>query len=274
MNKIDTDFTGIRNSAFVTLYAHWRDSLDRRSILHDSRAGGVMEQLSFDFSQFTRIHYTRFTIAARSGLLDEWVRRFLSDNLGAVVLDVGCGLDSRVFRVDPTPGHHWYDVDFPDMITLRDRLYPKRPDHTSAGAAVTEPGWLERIPGDQPVIVVADSLFMFLPEDELRQFLRRVIDHFPRGEIVFTAYSSLVKQREAKKGLPPFFERNDIRMRWTYDGPDDIARLDDRLRLVERHSQTELRLHRNAPLYDKLMCAFINIFPSGRYAGTVLRYRF
>jgi O-methyltransferase involved in polyketide biosynthesis len=274
MNKTDTHFTGIRNSAFVTLYARWRDSLDRRSILHDCWAGGVVERLSFDFAQFTRLRYTRFTIAARSRLLDEWVRRFLPDNPGAAVLDVGCGLDSRVFRVDPPPGHHWYDVDFPDMIALRDGLYPKRPDHISVGAGVADPDWLERIPGDRPVIVVADSLFMFLSEDELRRFLRRVADHFPSGEVVFTAYSSLVKRREAKKGLRPFFERNDIRMRWTHDGPDDIARLDDRLLQVEQHSQTELRLHRGAPLSDKLMCALVNLSRSGRLAGTVLRYQF
>jgi hypothetical protein len=33
---------------------------------------------------------------------------------GAVVLDLGCGLDSRVFRVDPAAGHRWDDLDFPD----------------------------------------------------------------------------------------------------------------------------------------------------------------
>ncbi|MFI5896974.1 class I SAM-dependent methyltransferase [Actinoplanes sp. NPDC051513] len=274
MTQLDTNFAGIRNSAFVTLRARWLDSLDRRSILHDSWANSVAQQLNFDFTQLPQFDYTRFTIAARSRLLDEWVRRFLPDHPKAVVLDVGCGLDSRVLRVDPAPGHHWYDVDFPDMISLRDRVYPERSEHTSIGAAVADPGWLESISGDRPVIVVADTLFMFLPDDELRQFLRRVVDHFPHGEVVFTAYSGLVKQREIKKGLPPFFERNDIRIRWTYDGPDDIARLDDRLRLVERRSQTELRLHHGAPLYDKLMCTFVNISPQGRYAGTILRYQF
>ncbi|WP_214415037.1 hypothetical protein [Sphaerisporangium fuscum] len=79
---------------------------------------------------------------SRPAIDDEWVRRFLSDNPGAVVLDVGCGLESRVFRIDPAPGRHWYDVDFAGMIILRDRLYPSRPDHTSVGAELTDAaGW-------------------------------------------------------------------------------------------------------------------------------------
>jgi O-methyltransferase involved in polyketide biosynthesis len=275
MNKIDTVFTGIRNSAFVTLYGRWRDSLDGpRAILGDPWAATLAERLSFDFSQLSGTNYARYTIAARTRVLDDWVGRFLSDHPGAAVLDVGCGLDSRVFRIDPAPGHHWYDTDFPDLIELRDRLYPDRPGHTSIGADVADPDWLERIPNDRPVIVVADSVCMFLSEEEVRQLLRRVVDHFPGGEVVFTAYSSVAKRWESKKGLAPFFERNDITMRWTYDGPGDVARLDDRLRLVERRSQTELGLYRKAALYYRALCAIINLVPRYRYSATILRYRF
>jgi Leucine carboxyl methyltransferase len=42
----------------------------------------------------------------------------------AVVLHVGCGLDARVYRLNPGEGVWWYDVDYPDVITLRERVYP------------------------------------------------------------------------------------------------------------------------------------------------------
>ena len=42
---------------------------------------------------------------------------------GAVVLDLGCGLDSRVFRVDPTAGHRCSDLDFPDVIQVKREPY-------------------------------------------------------------------------------------------------------------------------------------------------------
>jgi O-methyltransferase involved in polyketide biosynthesis len=272
--KIGTAFTGIRNSAYVTLCAHRLDSRDPHSLLHDSWAAEAADRLAFDFDELAEFRYARFVITARSRVLDGWTRRFLTENPAAVVLDLGSGFDSRVFRVDPGPGHHWYDVDFPDVIEVRDRLYPQRPGHTGIGTDLTDPGWLERLPADRPVIVVADSLFMFLPEDELRRLLCRVLDHFPRGEIVFTAYSDLVLRQEAKKGLPPFFAENDIRMRWTYHRPGDVVRFDDRLQLVEQHSQTDLRVHRGAALYDKLMCVVVNLLPGARNSSAIVRLRF
>lgn len=57
---------------------------------------------------------------------------------------------------------------------------------------------------------------MFLAEDEVRTLFQRVADHMPRGEFVFTSYSSLVKQREIKRGRRPFFQRHDISQQWTY----------------------------------------------------------
>jgi O-methyltransferase involved in polyketide biosynthesis len=275
MEKIAADFSGVRMTALITLYLRWLDNKDRRSILQDSWADGVVEHLGFDFSPFGSMGYTRFTIAARSRLIDEWVTRYLSENPDAIVLDLGSGFDSRVFRVDPAPGHQWYDVDFPDIIAIRNQLYPARQGHTAIGAPVTEPDWLEHVPGDRPVIVVADSLLMFLDEEEVRTLFRRITGHFPRGEFVFTAYSSLVRKREAKRGRPPFFEKHDISpTKWTLDDPRDAERLDSRLRYEERRSQMDLRLHPHTPLYDRLMCALITAFPSARYAGAILRYRF
>jgi O-methyltransferase involved in polyketide biosynthesis len=275
MEKLRVDFTGARITAFITLYLRWRDSLDRRSLLNDSWAGGVVEGLAFDFGQLAGMNYTRFTIAARSRILDDWVRQYLSDNPGAIVLDLGSGFDSRVFRVDPARGHHWYDVDFPDVIAVRNQLYSERHEHTAIGASVADPDWLDQIPGDRPVIVVADTVLMFLAEDEVRTVFRRIVDHFPRGEFVFTTYSSLVKRREAKRGRPPLFVKYGVTpTAWTYDDRQDVEKFDDRLRYLERRSQTDLSLHARAPLYDRLMCALVNTTRSGKYAGSLLRFRF
>jgi O-methyltransferase involved in polyketide biosynthesis len=38
-------------------------------------------------------------------------------------MELGCGLDSRVVRVDPAAGHRWYDLDFPDVIEVKREPY-------------------------------------------------------------------------------------------------------------------------------------------------------
>ena len=43
----------------------------------------------------------RLAIAARAKMFDLWVEEFLAKNPNANVLHLGCGLDSRVYRVNP-----------------------------------------------------------------------------------------------------------------------------------------------------------------------------
>lgn len=43
------------------------------------------------------------------------VRHFVAHHPDVVVLDLGAGLDGRMFRVDPPPTVDWYDVDFPPL---------------------------------------------------------------------------------------------------------------------------------------------------------------
>jgi len=42
-----------------------------------------------------------YIIATRAATFDLLTRRYLADHPDATVLHLGCGMDSRVFRVDP-----------------------------------------------------------------------------------------------------------------------------------------------------------------------------
>jgi O-methyltransferase involved in polyketide biosynthesis len=40
------------------------------------------------------------------------------------VLHLACGLDTRIFRINPPETVRWVDVDYPDIIALRRALLP------------------------------------------------------------------------------------------------------------------------------------------------------
>ena len=86
------------------------------------------------------------------------MKRFLDVHADCVVLHLGCGFDTRVYRVDPPSTADWYDIDLPDVIELRRQLYPQRAGLHTIAASVTDPQLLDTIPGDKPVLVVAEGL--------------------------------------------------------------------------------------------------------------------
>ena len=59
---------------------------------------------------------------------------------------IGCGLDSRVFRLDPGPGVQWYDVDYQSVIAWLAKIYPTRPRYHLIASSATDQSWLDQIP--------------------------------------------------------------------------------------------------------------------------------
>jgi hypothetical protein len=65
----------------------------------------------------------------------------------ATVLHLGCGLDSRVFRVDPPPSVRWYDVDQAESDRSASAGLPRAPRLHPAGHVAGGPGLAGSDPG-------------------------------------------------------------------------------------------------------------------------------
>jgi len=98
----------------------------------------------------------------RAKAYDESVKRFLQAQSECVVLHLGCGLDTRVYRVNPPSSVGRYDIDLPDVIGLRKRLFAQRAGLHAIAAFLTDPELLDTIPGNRPVLVVAEGLTPYL----------------------------------------------------------------------------------------------------------------
>ena len=162
MNRLVTELSGVRATALLALYARALDNGSAHPILGDRWAEEIITRLDFDFTQFRTAKKERYGVGVRTRQMDEWTTDFITHHPDATVLDLGAGLDSRVFRVNPPSPCHWYDIDYPDVIELRNRLYPAHQHHDTIGADLTHDSWLDQLPRDRPVAVVADGVFMFL----------------------------------------------------------------------------------------------------------------
>src|SRR5690606_38238977 len=146
----------------ATLYGRALDARSPDPILGDTMAVRAVERIDHDFTQIGMDRCKARAVAFRARFLDGWAAEFLAGRPGAVVLHLGCGLDTRVWRLDPPPSVAWFDVDYPEVAGLRRRLFPGRPGLTTAGAQVTEPGWLDQVPTGRPVLVIAEGLVYYL----------------------------------------------------------------------------------------------------------------
>jgi O-methyltransferase involved in polyketide biosynthesis len=223
--------TPIQKTLLITLKGRVVDNADTTPILGDLLAAELVDRLDYDLDTVKLTWGVSLAIAIRSSMLDRAVRNFLRGHPDAVVVELGCGLETRMARLDPPATVDWYDVDFPEVIELRRELLPLRANAHPVGVSLLDPRWTDTIPADRPTILVGDGLFGFLSEPENRQVLARITDHFKGGELVFNAYTKLVARMNGRYtkvvGMPADYRGFGI------GDPRDVVTLNPALTFLE-----------------------------------------
>ncbi|MGO9927430.1 MAG: class I SAM-dependent methyltransferase [Mycobacterium sp.] len=227
--KIPIDLTGSPETMLATLYARALDAEADNPTVGDTFAKDLVSHIDYDWHKtgVTARNATAGTV--RSACFDNWARQFLAAHDRAVVLHLGCGLDDRVFRLDPGPEVEWYDVDYPDVIALVERLYPPREHYHPVAASVTDPAWLGTIPADRPVLLIAEGLTYYLIKDDGIALLRRVVENFPSGELHFDVCNWLSIQIQK---VNPVVRRSGSTLHWAVNEPNDILQAVPGVRLL------------------------------------------
>ena len=272
--KLQIDLSGAAQTMLATLYAKALDADLARPILADRWAKDIVSRLDYDWSQTAITARTSPSVTTRSAHFDTWTRQFLASRpkgSKVTVLHLGCGLDSRYFRIDPGPNVEWYDVDYPDVATLRTQLFPEREHNHVVAASVTDPGYLADVPADRPTLVIGEGLTMYLTRDEGIALLRRVVDRFPSGELQFDAFNTLgIKAQWTNRVVT----RAGATLRWGIDGPDDILAAVPGTRLLAWISVFESEAFRAIPGPYRLMGKVMSALPTLRYMAQYHRYAF
>ncbi len=230
--------TDTKATALLTLYARARQSRSPDPVLPDPWAEQAIARIDYPFEGVRGGEWRDRLLAARARQLDDWTREFLAEHPQATVLHLGCGLDSRAFRIEAPAGVRWLDVDYPETIALRRRLYPERPGYTTIGVPLTDLAWLDSLLAGGPVLALAEGVFMYLTEDALATLLRRVVGHFSSGRLACDVHSRRIVRLQEITGTD--VHGTGARFRWGMRSRADIPRLEPRLRFRARRSGAAL----------------------------------
>ena len=152
-----------------------------------------------DFSRVKQIKMNELLNSMRiifTREMDRYAREFLSRHPEAVVVHIGCGLDSRFERVD-NGQVEWYDLDLPEVIELRRNLLGQEGKrHHLLGYSVLEDAWLEAVTtpvglathSPRPILFIAETVFVYFTEAQVRSLVLMLRDHLPGSELVFDGW--------------------------------------------------------------------------------------
>jgi len=195
MSEINNpNLSGVTETLLIPLYNRAMESQRPDAMMKDEKAVALVTQMSYDFDQVRKIRMFEANKVARIMLtreMDRYARDFLSRHPEAVVVHIGCGLDSRFERVD-NGRVEWYDLDLPDVIGLRRKFIGDEGErYHLLGCSVLEDVWLEavKVHSQRPFLFLAENVFVYFREAQVKSVVLRLRDHFPGAELVFDGWT-------------------------------------------------------------------------------------
>lgn len=227
--------TAESETLFIPLYSKAEMSREGK-ILSDKKAEEIVSSIEYDFSKNKISKYVNIYMGIRAAIIDDYANKYLKMNPGAIVLHLGCGLDSRIERMIEKP-HLWYDLDLPDVIKVRKQFYVETENYRMISSSVTDLEWINSIESSiSPTLIIAEGLTMYLKEEEIKELFLAFKSKFEQADLIFDAYSlSSVRMSKYKNPV----NKMGATIRWGLDSPHEIEKFADGITHLETRYFTD-----------------------------------
>jgi len=192
----DIKISDISSTMLLTLYCHAMESRSPDPIINDpeavritdalnSRLAGSGDRMFRDLAQGKLDKKLIMFISLRTVKFDDYARAFLRDNPAGTVVNLGCGLDTRFWRID-NGRMNFYDLDLPEVIEIKKKLCKEAGRYHMIASSVLDYDWLQLLKEQTggPVLFLAEGLFMYLEKKDVRELVLKLQSAFPGCELV------------------------------------------------------------------------------------------
>ena len=222
----------VNRTLFIPLYGKAKVS-KQGIILHDPDAEQIWKAEGFPIHGKSASKWLAYNMAMRARVFDDWIEGMLSAHPEAVVLHIGCGLDSRARRVRQAY-QTWIDCDFPEVISARRQYFEETGSYRMMALDASKSEQLETLPDGETAILILEGLSMYLSEEQLRLFFRTLKSKYVHLYALMDVYTGF--GAKASKYKNPVHDVG-VSQLYGYDRIEDIIRGLD-LHPVREHSFT------------------------------------
>lgn len=219
MEKVNIQ--GVPETMLQTLFARAAHSQKEEHKFYDKKAIEIVKQLDYDFSKAKKDAAMSSGVIARTILLDRMVGAFLEENPDAAVVNIACGLDTRVYRLD-NGQVRWYNLDLPEVIEIRRRFLKEQGRISMIARSAMDESWAAEI--EDPtgkVLVVLEGLVMYLTETDVKKILSIICGRFEHAEIIMETMNPFIMRYMKEKSI----EASKARFTWGLKTGRELERM-------------------------------------------------
>ncbi|MDD4032013.1 MAG: class I SAM-dependent methyltransferase [Bacteroidales bacterium] len=259
-----------KETLLIPLYGKALESKKKSPVLFDAKAIEIIENINYDFSSLKIPGKTNTMMCLRAKLFDNFTSAFLKSRNNSVVIHLGCGLDSRYNRINNLEVD-WYDLDYEEVIDLRQSFYQESEKYHLIASSVTKSEWIKRIPvSAENYLVIAEGLFMYLKEDEIKELLHLIKQRVGNYTLIFDTYSVYTAKRVKNH---PSIKKTGAKIYWGIDKPDKLRDWDKEIIFNKEILFTSNEELDKLGYATKLIYKIAHLFPIARNAQRILVFQ-
>lgn len=205
IKKIKQNLYGLSETMMVPLWARAMETKLINPIIVDKKALEMMGQIEYDFSKFKSKRMPQVSIAIRTELLDRATQDFMQKHPEGCVINLGCGLDTRFFRLHHHK-IHWYDLDLPEPIRIRKQFFTESERYKMIAGSVFDYTWINEIKTNEHVLLIAEGLLMYFKKKDVKDLINNLVKAFPGAEMLLEVTTPLLVKRQENQDSK--FEKN------------------------------------------------------------------
>ncbi len=226
---------GIPETLLIALWARAAATQENNPIIRDEKAVEMVSQIDYDFSRFKKSRFTQLGVAVRTMLLDQGLKTFLKAHPDAVVINFGAGLDTRHERVGCSDVD-WYEIDVPETIALRERFFTETEHYHFISKSIFDLSWMDLVETrNRPVLFLAEGLFMYFEEQQMKDFFTTLAERMPGSEMLFEMLAPFMvgrsKQHETVKKIDSSAE-----FKWGMKNSEDLESWNPRIEYLQEQN--------------------------------------
>ncbi|ORY76406.1 tetracenomycin polyketide synthesis O-methyltransferase TcmP [Neocallimastix californiae] len=198
----------VQETLLIPLYIRAKETKSENPKLHDKEAVELIEKIDYDFSKFDNAKGSYLGVVSRTIILDREVQKFINEHPDCVIVNIGCA----------------------DVIEVREKYLNKKENCFNVAKSLLDEDWPESIDsGDKEVLLLAEGVFMYFTEEEVKKFISIVKKHYKKvtlyAEIMHSFIAGRTKQHDAVSNTNATFK-------WGVKYAKDVENLDPGVKFI------------------------------------------
>lgn len=185
-----TLLNGIPESMLIPLAYRATETNEKSPIIADLHSQKIFKEIDYPFEKISNSWPTQVGISVRTYLLDQQVSQFLKHTSKPLIINIGCGLDTRRTRLELND-IPWIDLDVPEVIDIRKQFFSETSTYKMIAKSMLDDTWMDDVQKfefyqhNMEILIIFEGVLMYFDAQTITQLLNKIISRLKYQKLTF-----------------------------------------------------------------------------------------